>query len=140
MSYLFDRQLEYSVITHIKNVSPTDIPVLDDDLEEELTTSSIVVSCLRKIKRPFQHGDYEIDRYSWGIYIYANNKGERDYLTDAVYNSLEPSVKVIDFEDSDLGNLITQHITASYLTVPNNGVDKLRYRSFITFDTIFQEA
>lgn len=138
MSYTFDRSLEFSIITYLQTLVP--VPVIDDSVEQELDVPTVVVSCSRKIKRPFQHGSQELDRYSWDVYIYANNKAERDYLTAAIYDNLECGIPVTDLETTPLGSLIVEHITASFVIIPPETLDKLRYRTLVSFDTIFQEA
>lgn len=140
MSYLFDRSLEYSIITHLRGLLPAEVVILDDDPETPLVTSSIVVSCARKVKRPFQHGSFEIDRYSWSVYIYANSKAERDYLTGVVYDNIEAGIPVVALDTTPTGTLLVSNIAASLVTMPIKAVEKLRYRALISFDTIFQEA
>lgn len=140
MSYLFDRSLEYSLIVYLRSFVPDEVQILDDDPETPLVTSSIIVSCTRKVKRPLQHGSCEINRYSWGVYIYANSKSERDYLLDAVFDNVEAGIPVVTLENNPVGTLLVSNITASLMTLPTKAVEKLRYRALITFDTIFQEA
>jgi hypothetical protein len=142
ISYNVYRNFNLSLIKVLKDIAPTGVSVVDET-EENLTTSTIGVYPGPISWQPFEHGNRDdLDIHSWFVGVYANTPQERDYLALLIYNKLkEWSIPVLDFsnEEAALGFLLPKNIRVEPKRAPEEVVDKLRYFSIVSFQTIYQE-
>jgi len=81
----------------------------------------------------------------WYIDIFAADKSQRDEYAYRVLNELESNVPVYDYDEgfppnvspSQIGCLIPQHIKLDIIKVMPELVDKLYYRSTVSFMAIY---
>lgn len=143
ITYNVYRNLNLSIIKGLQDIAPVGVSVVDET-EEDLVTSTIGVYPGPISHRPFEQGNVDdTDVLSWFIGVYANASNERDYLQLLVYNKLKNWViSVLDFSDGEavLGYMLIENLRAEPRAAPKEEIDKLRYFSLISFQTIYQEA
>ncbi len=135
------RNFELSLHAYLVSILPSSVRVVDENDEEELTTCTVGFERVSKHKYPFELGNLPQNSYLWLITVYANTRMERDVLASTVFEQLVNPVPVYDYANASalLGYLLTDNLTEEPVRVPKDLTDKLRFRSLVSFKTIYQE-
>jgi hypothetical protein len=137
------RNILLSIMKALEGVLPDGVNLVDET-EEHLETSTVGVYPGPITWEPFEHGNRDDhDILSWFIGVYANTPRERDYIAITVYNQLKDwRIPVYDFENNQesLGFLRVSIPRVEPKRAPEEAIDKLRYFSIVSFQTIYRET
>ncbi len=140
----FDLSLFYWLVDNVPSV----VNVEDGFPNEPLQLSTVSVINLDVEGKPFELGGCELDTQFWRIDIFAGNKVQRDYLANTLYDTLESNITVYDYDEgfpptvspSEIGTLITSGRRMRPIRVFEELVEKLYWRTSLTFSTYYQSS
>lgn len=121
------------------------VNIVDAFPEELLTVPTIAIDTKRIVANLFELGNKtRLLTRTWYIDVFAQNKSQRDDMTYIIIKALEDCIPVYDYNLGfppvvvpQLGCLKTDTIQADWIRVLPQLVDKMYYRTSITFTAYF---
>lgn len=136
-----DRSIYYWLISLVNN----SVHVEDGFPTGNLTLPTVSITALDIEGVPFELGGTDLSWYFWRIDIFAKNKNQRDDLAYQIFDHVEGNIPVYDYDEgfppptpSQIGILIVKKRKLKPIHVFENLVEKLYWRSSITFFTTYQ--
>ena len=140
-----NRKLDISTYYWLIATVPSGITVVDGFPEGELELPTVSITSLDIRGTPFELGGCDLDNMFWRIDIFANNKAQRDELAYIIYKELEHGIPVYDYDlgfvaPPQIGTLVVSKRNLKQIHVFENLVEKLYWRSGITYFTYYESA
>ena len=144
---------QFSIYYWLKSIVPS-VPlnptaVTNEFPDENLALPTVSIININVGGKPFELGGCELDRAFWRIDVFAQDIGTRNHLAYLVYNALKsPTVPVYDYDEgfpptdspSELGHLIVTSRLLNHVHVFEQLVEKLYWRTSITFYTYYETS
>lgn len=140
-----NEKFDLSIYYWLKNEVPSMVTVVDGFPTQELDLPTVSITNLDVKGEAFELGGCELNRYFWRIDIFAENVGQRDHLAYLLYRKLESNVIVYDYDEgipstTEIGTLVVSRRVLHPIRVFEDLVDKLYWRSSITFFTYYEQT
>ena len=137
------RIFDLSIYYWLSGILPSSINVEDGFPETKLKLPTVSVTQLDITGVPFELGGCERDKLFWRIDVFATNKVQRDALASLIYRTLKNNIPVYNYDEgfehpSHIGTLLVSKRQSRPVHTFENLVDKLYWRSAITFFTQYQ--
>lgn len=142
------RKLDLSIYYWlVSKVPSSSITVTDGFPEASLELPTVSITALDIEGLPFELGGCDQNKQFWRIDVFAKNKTQRDDLAYILYTELEQQIPVYDYDlgfpppvPPRIGTLIVSKRKIQPIHVFEDLVEKLYWRSGVTFFTIYQES
>lgn len=142
------RKFDLSLYYWLENLVPAIVNVEDGFPNEALTLPTAAIVNLNVEGTPFELGADELDKQFWRIDVFASNKAQRDELAYMIFKELECNIPVYDYDmgfppgvsPSQLGILVVSKRNVKPIHVFKDLVEKLYWRSSVTFFTYYARA
>jgi hypothetical protein len=123
------------------------ITVVDDFPLSNLTIPTISVVADTIVTSRFELGNRKrLQTRTWYIDVFAKNKSQRDEYAYRILNALEECVPVYNYDEgfppiipTRLGCLEPEEIRMEIITILPELVDKLYYRSTVTYSSVYNQ-
>jgi len=124
---------------------PAGITVEDGFPPGELDLPTVSITSLDTTGTPFELGGCDKDTMFWRVDVFAVNKAQRDELAYIIYKQLEDGIPVYDYDlgfvaPPQIGTLVVSKRNLKQIHVFENLVEKLYWRSGITYFTYYEPA
>ena len=140
-----NRKLDLSIYYWLISVVPAGIEVVDGFPTGKLELPTVSIVTLDMRGKPFELGGCDLDDSFWRIDCFAVNKAQRDELAYIIYKELEQGIPVYDYDlgfvaPPQIGTLVVSKRNLKVIHVFEDLVEKLYFRSGITFFTYYETA
>jgi len=146
---LLGRLQDLSVYYYIKDlfVATPFINVVDAFPTMDLVIPTIAIETKRIDLYPFEMGNrHRIRSRAWYIDVFAQNKTQRDEFSETILDALEDCIPVYDYNAgfpptivTKLGCLDTESLRMDIVRIMPQLVDKLYWRSSISFTAVYNK-
>ena len=140
-----NRLIDLSIFYWLKDKVPAGITVVDGFPPGKLELPTVSITALDISAKPFELGGCDLDNSFWRVDVFAVNKAQRDELAYIIYKELEQNIPVYDYDlgfvaPPQIGTLVVSKRNLRVIHVFEDLVEKLYYRSGITFFTYYETA
>jgi len=140
------RLFDLSIYYWLKDTVSSEVTVEDGFPTKELVLPTVSITSLDITGKPFELGGCEMDTQFWRVDVFAVNKAQRDALAYIVYKALEQGIPVYNYDEgfppsispTQIGTLIVSKRVSKPIHVFPDLVEKLYWRSSVTFFTYYQ--
>lgn len=140
------RKLDQSIYYWLLDKVPSSsITVTDGFPLEELELPTVSITALDISGVPFELGGCDQNNQFWRIDVFGQNKVQRDELAYILFTELEQNIPVYNYDAGfpppmppRIGTLIVSHRKIQPIHVFEDLVEKLYWRSGITFFTYYE--
>jgi len=139
------RKQDLSIYYWLVSKVPSGINVEDGFPPGKLELPTVSITSLDTTGTPFELGGRDKDNMFWRVDVFAVNKAQRDELAYIIYKELEDGIPVYDYDlgfvaPPQIGTLVVSKRNLKVIHVFEDLVEKLYYRSGITFFSYYEAA
>jgi len=141
------KKQDLSIVYWLKDHVPSSVHVVDGFPTTSLELPTTSVTALDMRGSPFELGGKELVRQLWRIDVFGANINQRDLMASTIFEELENNIPVYDYDfgfpppvPPRIGTLIVTERRLTPVHVFEDLVEKLYYRTSITFFTYYQPS